>query len=198
MMADKLDELRDCIDRSCRVVQALDFARSGGSDDISRYEWTKAKDDLITARARERELMAEQEQPAKVAPVAYPVDVTDPDPLRQLVNDLRNLGRYAQADLLCCLLNTRDREHSRSEPAKRSYGKCEPWTHPLDNQPAHDQTPYFGGADVKRIQARGAELVAALQEACSRSPGGGLPDSLAVARWNALLGCIEAEGLFKR
>ena len=49
-------------------------------------------------------------------PVAQSVDGTDPDPLRQLVNDLRTERRYALADELCALLNTRDRERYR-EPA---------------------------------------------------------------------------------
>lgn len=53
-------------------------------------------------------------------------------------------------------------------------------------------------AKNERLVSAAVPLVAALQEACLRSPGGGLPDSLAVARWNALLGCLEVEGLFKR
>lgn len=37
------------------------------------------------------------------------VDGTNPDPLRQLVNDLRQQERYTLADSLCRLLNDRDR-----------------------------------------------------------------------------------------
>jgi hypothetical protein len=47
--------------------------------------------------------------------------------------------------------------------------------------------------EVSRLKGYVNELIKALTEACSRTPGGGLPDSLAVARWFELLARIDIE-----
>jgi hypothetical protein len=46
---------------------------------------------------------------------AHKVDGRNPDPLRQLVNDLRQKEKYALADDLCRLLNDRDQERARQQ-----------------------------------------------------------------------------------
>jgi hypothetical protein len=50
-----------------------------------------------------------QQEPKPEAVKSYKVDASNPDPLRQLVNELRQQGRYTLADGLCKQLNDRDR-----------------------------------------------------------------------------------------
>ena len=62
-MINKLCVVRNQIDRACRVLQALSLA--GALDDKALGEWNTTKADLVSLRARERELMGVAKQSAK-------------------------------------------------------------------------------------------------------------------------------------